>query len=85
MRMILYFLLVNNTVTAAFPLSDFFPFTFLITFLCFCTHIFIIVFRILFTHGDLYSVRFFRIILLCLISFVKVSQKKIEHWDIRVH
>ena len=33
-------------------------------------------FRILFTHGDLYSVRFFRIILLCLISFVKVSQEK---------
>ena len=33
-------------------------------------------FRLLFTHGDLYSVRFFRIILLCLISFVKVSQKK---------
>ena len=33
-------------------------------------------FRLLFTHGDLYSVRFFRIILLCLISFVKVSQEK---------
>ena len=33
-------------------------------------------FRILFTHGDLYSVRFLHIILLCLISFVKVSQKK---------
>ena len=35
-------------------------------------------FRILFTHGDLYSVRFFRIILLCLISFVKASQKKLN-------
>ena len=34
-------------------------------------------FRILFIRGDLYSVRFFRLILLCLISFVKVYQKKI--------
>ena len=31
-------------VTAAFPLSDFFPRTFLITFSCFFTHIFLIVF-----------------------------------------
>ena len=42
-------------------------------------------FRIQFTHGDLYSVRFFRIILLYLISFVKVSQKNTEHWSVRVH
>ena len=39
-------------------------------------------FRIQFTHGDLY---FFRITLLYLISFVKVSQKNTEHWSVRVH
>ena len=49
---------LSTSVTAAFPLSDFFPLTFLVTFLCFCTHIFIIGFCILFTQGDLYSVRF---------------------------
>ena len=73
-------------VTAASPLSDFFPFYVL-------NYIFVFLhahlssrFRIFFTYGDLYCVRFFRIILLCLISFVKVSQKKkFEHWSIRVH
>ena len=35
---------LSTSVAAAFPLSDFFPLTFLITFLCFYTHIFLIVF-----------------------------------------
>ena len=46
-------------VTAASPLSDFFPFRFLITFLSVLHAHLSFCFRILFSYGDLYCGRFF--------------------------
>ena len=74
----------SESVTAAFPLSDFFPFTFLITFLGFCAHIFLTVFAFIsltaicilldFSHNS------------ALFNVIRKSfSKKIEHLSIRVH
>ena len=68
---------IARIVTAAFSLNDFFLFTSLITLLCFYTHIFLIVSAFLSFTVICILLDFFRIILLCFISFIKIFSKNL--------